>query len=639
MPDLKEIIKRISGVNLIPPVMQKQPIIGSDLPPEFGGTGFLGNLPVITQAPRAHPMAQSDLPVPDIRKRPAINNGMQYESDLPVITQAPAQQPIISSGDVPFKMPSIVPVAPNEKEIARALPEIGGRPGAASRLPVPRFPVPIPEMGEPPLVGMNGQQQQQPRPRIVPDLPAVEQPINPSDSRVNESSFKPEDLDIETKMRLSRSIPTIQNAPPAPTQQTRPRIVPGAEQTNPNLPAEQQQAEANPREATIDDFFGNVEQLIRERDDYRNLKGKDLDTNHDSKMTNFLKGLLNGIRLWNEGGQKGGLAGLLGAIGAGGVTNLASPHLDERIELKDKIGDYDRQIETGFNNLDKLTQLDARRAATDYTRQRPAIENHKEEGRTTRAELSSSDKALSRQQQKEMFDERLNAQKERWKQTDSQVRYLESADGRGFLIDKYGKRKPAIDDATGTQFVNPYKQPFELDFGDGEKLTVPQSQAATIKGSIQAKRYEADYRNAMEEYETKESNEALSAAIEAKKGEVKSYEGMLESLRFVNSKLYDDFNDSKQRLESLKDRPDDDPDKAQALQDFRRANSAVKQNERDITEFEEKAVAGNRDLTELNGKFKSAPPKKQAPGARIYPRKMSKNGRYTPADIQRIIRQ
>ena len=110
-------------------------------------------------------------------------------------------------------------------------------------------------------------------------------------------------------------------------------------------------------------------------------------------------------------------------------------------------------------------------------------------------------------------------------------------------------------------------------------------------------------------------------------------------MRFVNSKLYDDFNESKQRLENLKDRPDDDPDKAQALQDFRRANSAVKQNERDITEFEEKTAKADRDLTELNGKFKSAPPKKQAPGTKVYPRKMSNNGKYTPADIQRIIRQ
>ncbi|HEX8397822.1 MAG TPA: hypothetical protein VF644_10375 [Pyrinomonadaceae bacterium] len=627
MPDLKEIIKRINGASLIPPVMQKQPIIGSDLPPEFGGTGFAGNLPVATQAPRAHSMRQFDLPVPDMRKRPAINNGMQYESDLPVITQAPAQQqPIISSDDVPFRMPSIIPVTPNEKEIARALPEIGGRPGASplDNLPVITSAIKTPssDLGEPPLVGMSRQQQTRPRP--APDLPVVEQPINPSDSRA--------------------VIPTIQNASTAPAQQTpeqqrRQRVVPGAESANANLPAEQQQAEANPREATIGDFFGNVEQLIRERDEYRELKGKDLDTNHDSKMTNFLKGLLNGVRLWNEGGQKGGLAGLLGAIGAGGVTNLASPHMDERIELKDKIGDYDRQIESGFNNLDKLTQLDARRTATDYTRQRPIIETKKEEGRNTRAETVSNDKALSRQQRQTEFESRLNAKLERERKTDSQVRYLESADGRGFLIDKYGKRTPAIDDATGKQFVNPYKQPFELDFGDGEKLTVPQSQAATIKGSIQAKRYEADYRNAMEEYETKESNEALSAAIEAKKGEVKSYEGMLESLRFVNSKLYDDFNDSKQRLESLKDRPDDDPDKAQALQDFRRANNAIKQNERDITEFEEKAVAGNRDLTELNGKFKSAPPKKQAPATKVYPRKMSNNGKYTSTDIQRIIRQ
>lgn len=457
---------------------------------------------------------------------------------------------------------------------------------------------------------------------------------------VNESAFKPEDLPLESKIRLSRSvIPSVQDAPtqPTPEQLKRPRVVP-VQPINPELP-QTQAAETNPREATIDNFFGNVEQLIRERDEYRELKGKDIDLNHDSKMTNFLKGLLNGVRVWSEGGQKGGVAGLLGAIGAGGIANVASPHMDERIKIQDKIKDYDRQIEGGFNNLDKLTQLDARRATTDYTRQRPVIETKKEEGRNTRAETVSNDNALSRQQRQTEFESRLNAKLERERKTDSQVRYLESADGRGFLIDKYGNRTPAIDDATGKQFQNPYKQPFELDFGDGEKMTVPQSQAATIKGSIKAKQHEAEYRNAMEEYETKESNESLTAAIEAKKGEQQSYQGMLESLRFVNSRLYDDFNESKQRLEGLKDRPDDDPDKQEALQALRRANSAIKQNERDITEFEEKTAKADRDLIELNGKFKSAPPKKQAPGTKVYPRKMSKNGRYSPADIERIIRQ
>lgn len=102
MANLTELIKRIGGKDLLP----KPQIIGNDLPPELGGTGFTAQMPIVT-APRGVPMQSL------------------VEPELPA--------------------PQLIPVAENEKEIALAMPETGGRPGAMEMtpdvgLPAPRVP-------------------------------------------------------------------------------------------------------------------------------------------------------------------------------------------------------------------------------------------------------------------------------------------------------------------------------------------------------------------------------------------------------------------------------------------------------------------------------------------------------------------
>lgn len=108
MANLIELIRRIGGKNLLPQIGQPEelPIVGNDLPPELGGTGFAGNLP----APAIMPTTSPD-----------ADNEPRYE------------------------VPPIIPVAPNEKELALALPEQNERQAALEMspelgLPAPRVP-------------------------------------------------------------------------------------------------------------------------------------------------------------------------------------------------------------------------------------------------------------------------------------------------------------------------------------------------------------------------------------------------------------------------------------------------------------------------------------------------------------------
>jgi hypothetical protein len=388
----------------------------------------------------------------------------------------------------------------------------------------------------------------------------------------------------------------------------------------------------------------SLERAIDNAEMYRQMKPEDLDQKKDNLGKNILKALGAAGQLWLKQGAPGGKYGGIGALLMGlGMQGAEGGHFDERMQIENYRQQADNEVARQMKTEDELAQLDARRAQTEFVRQRPIIEAEKEAGRNSRAEIVSADRAASRAQAKEIFDKRLDAQKERWKQVDSMVRYIESADGRGFLIDRYGNRKPAIDDATGKQFVNPYKQPYEVDFGDGEKMTVTQSQAAMMKNQRVVAEARDNFADAMDEYERTNNNTAIEAAVNAKRSEIGAYEGNLSGLRASIVELYDQRNDAAQRLESLRDRPDDDPDKRSAQQAFSRAARAVTNNEKETREFEEKLARANADITALQGKIKATPPpQRQTPGVRVNPRANNNNrskGGYTSSDIERIIRQ